>query len=34
MQKASVSIVKTPAKPDFEQICAAVKKSLDLIGGI
>jgi len=34
MQKASVSIVKTPAGPDFEQIYAAVKKSLDLIGGI
>ena len=34
MQKASVSIVKTPAGPDFEQIYAAVKQSLDLIGGI
>jgi uncharacterized protein (DUF362 family) len=34
MQKASVAIVKTPAGPDFEQIHAAVKKSLDLIGGI
>jgi uncharacterized protein (DUF362 family) len=34
MQKANVSIVKTPAGPDFEQIYAAVKKSLDLIGGI
>ncbi|MBW2489207.1 MAG: DUF362 domain-containing protein, partial [Deltaproteobacteria bacterium] len=34
MEKASVSIVKTPADPDFEQIYAAVKKSLDLIGGI
>ena len=34
MQKASVSIVRTPAGPDFEQIYTAVKKSLDLIGGI
>jgi uncharacterized protein (DUF362 family) len=34
MEKASVSIVKTPAGPDFKQIYAAVKKSLDLIGGI
>jgi uncharacterized protein (DUF362 family) len=34
MHKASVSIVKTPAGPDFEQIYAAVKKSLGLIGGI
>jgi uncharacterized protein (DUF362 family) len=34
MQKANVSIVKTPAGPDFEQIYAAVKQSLDLIGGI
>ena len=34
MQKASVAIVKPPAGPDFEQIHAAVKKSLDLIGGI
>jgi uncharacterized protein (DUF362 family) len=34
MQKASVSIVKTEAIPNFEQISEAVKKSLDLIGGI
>ena len=34
MEKANVSIVKTPAGPDFEQIHAAVQKSLDLIGGI
>ena len=34
MQKASVSIVRTTAGPDFEQIYAAVKESLDLIGGI
>ncbi len=34
MQKANVSIVRTPAGPDFEQIYAAVKKSLGLIGGI
>jgi uncharacterized protein (DUF362 family) len=34
LQKANVSIVRTPGTPDFEQICTAVKKSLDLIGGI
>jgi uncharacterized protein (DUF362 family) len=34
MEKARVSIVKTPARPDFTQISTAVKKSLDLIGGI
>ena len=34
MKKASVSIVRTPVGPDFEQIYAAVKESLDLIGGI
>lgn len=34
MGKANVSIVRTPAGPDFEQIYEAVKKSLDLIGGI
>lgn len=34
MEKAKVSIVKTPTAPDFEEIFAAVKKSLELIGGV
>jgi uncharacterized protein (DUF362 family) len=34
MSKGKVSIVKTPPKPGYAEIRAAVEKSLDLIGGI
>ena len=34
MAKSKVSIVKTPQSPDYEQIHAAVKEAVDLLGGI
>ena len=33
MSKRQVSIVKTGSRPDYEAVLAAVRKSIDLIGG-
>ncbi|MGW8185945.1 MAG: hypothetical protein ACWGNK_01725, partial [Desulfobacterales bacterium] len=34
MSKSQVSIVKTGARPDYEAVLAAVRRSIDLIGGL
>ncbi|MCG6536776.1 MAG: hypothetical protein L7F78_19235, partial [Syntrophales bacterium LBB04] len=34
MAKSRVAIVKTPQKPHYQQIRAALEKAVDLIGGI
>ena len=34
MNKAKVSVVKTPSNPEYPEIRQAVKKALDLVGGI
>jgi uncharacterized protein (DUF362 family) len=34
MSKRHVSIVKTGSRPDYDAVLAAVRKSIDLIGGL
>ena len=34
MSKSQVSIVKTGSRPDYDTVLAAVRKSIDLIGGL
>ena len=34
MSKSQVSIVKTGMRPDYDAVLAAVRKSIDLIGGL
>ena len=34
MAKSQVAIVKTPKDPDYDQIRAAVEKSVNLLGGM